>query len=265
VIRPRALALADRLAPLLLAAAVTVTGSSGGHARADDGNDERAEVSASAGAGVAALELVRPTSEGRQRLPSSAFAALDLGLGLHVAREQPVSFEVEVSYRSSLGFGLEVEPLFGLSQRVSARVQRAELTFAPRVRLASSRHAFALAFPVGMMLRSFVPELHQFGLPNYLLAGPQLRVELLAPLGDQVLLRLGPEVQWLALVDHSLREQGACCQGVALGAQASLEAHLGSTLSVALQARESHAFVGQGVRAFNEVERFVTAVVGGRL
>lgn len=248
----------NALAALLLAAT-----SSG--ARADAADDQRAELSARLGAGVASLALVRPTAEGRQRLPSSAFAALDLGVGLHVSRDQPLSFEVDLAYLSSLGLALEVEPLFGLGQQVSVRVQSAELTFAPRVRLGSARHALALAFPVGIMLRSFVPELHQFGLPNYLLAGPELRVELLAPFGDQVLLRIGPEVRWLALVDHSLRDQGACCQGVALGAKGSLEAQLGSTLSVALEAHESHAFVGHGVRAFNEVERFVTAVVGGRL
>ena len=252
---------ARALAALLLATAA----ASAGPARADADDQALAHIGASMGAGVGSLALVRPTAEGRQRLPSSAFAALDLGIGLHVDREEPLSFEVELGYLSSFGFALDVEPLFGLRERVSARVQRAELTFAPRVRLGQSRHALALAFAAGAMLRSLVPELHQFGLPNYLLAGPELRVELIAPLGEQVLVRIGPELQWLALVDRSLRDQGACCQGVALGARGSLAASLGSTFSVALELRESHAFVGQGVRAFSEVERFVTAVVGGRL
>ena len=73
--------------------------------------------------------------------------------------------------------------------------------------------------------RSFVPELHQFGLPNNLIAGPQLRIELVASLGDRVQLRIGPELQWLALVDDSLRDRGACCQGVAIGAQGSPLCH----------------------------------------
>jgi hypothetical protein len=182
-----------------------------------------------------------------------------------VSPEQALSLEAGLVYRSSLAFALEVEPLFGLRERVSVRVQRAELTFAPRVRLGQSRDALALVFAAGWVLRSVVPELHRFELPSYVLSGPQLRVELVAPLGRLVRVRIGPELQWHPIVDRSLRDPGACCQGVAIGAQGSLEASLGETFGIALELRQSNVYVGSGERGFSEVERFAIAAFGGRL
>jgi hypothetical protein len=99
---------------------------------------------------------------------------------------------------------------------------------------------------------------------SYALGGPLLRAELILPLGDPVRLRFGPEAQWIVLVDGSMREEGACCGGIAIGGQGALEASVGPVFRVAFAYRESHAFVPFTWR-FKDVERFLTARIAGEL
>lgn len=225
---------------------------------------ERVRGRAHVGFGMGMLTLSRPTAMGRQSLPRAVFAAVAVEFGLWLRPEQRLSYDLSIAYQSSLGLMLEAEPLFGLDQRVRARNQRAELAFAPVVRLGAAPGAWSLAFPLGFALRSLTPKLHQFGLPDRLLAGPLLRAELRVPLGEGVRLRLAPELVWLAFVDASLRDQGACCQGVAAGGTGALEADVGTSLRVALSYRQAHTFVGKGERAYDDMERFLTAGLTGR-
>jgi hypothetical protein len=99
---------------------------------------------------------------------------------------------------------------------------------------------------------------------EYALGGPQLRAELWLKLGELVRLRIGPEAQWIVLIDGAMRGEGACCQGLAVGGQGLLEASVGPIFRVAFAYRESHAFVPLASR-FEDVERMLTARIAGEL
>jgi hypothetical protein len=218
-----------------------------------------------AGAGIGALGFTRPVAVGRQTLPDTQFAASELFMRAHVNPEEPLSLEGSLVYQSSVGLELELEPLFGLPEQLDVRIQRVELSAAPVVRLGDDPRSPALAFPLGVSFSAFSSGVPQYPIDDYRLAGPHVRVEVWLPLLSWAALRLGPEAQWLLLLDASLRDRGACCQGVAVGGQGSLEAAIGSTLRLALSYRQSHAFVGGGDDRFRDLERFATLRIAGEL
>jgi len=215
--------------------------------------------------GVGSLSFVRPTPAGTQQLPDTPFAASGIELRAQAWREAPLALEVLAAYQTSIGLELQLEPLFALPERVDVRTQRIELGAAPILRLGQGPHAPSLAAPLGLVFRAFLPEQPQPALPEHVLGGPALRVELRLPLGEWVELRAGPEAQWIMLIDSSLRRENACCHGVALGGQASAETSIGSPLRVGLAYRESHAFVPAVDWRFKDVERFLTLRIAGEL
>lgn len=91
------------------------------------------------------------------------------------------------------------------------------------------------------------------------------RAELRLPLGERVDLRVGPEAQWIVIINPALADEGACCQGFAAGGQAAIEASVGPYFSAALAYRQSHAFAPAGAWRFKSVERFLTARIAGEL
>jgi len=120
--------------------------------------------------------------------------------------------------------------------------------------------AGTLAFPIGFALRAFTPEVHEYPVKNYAFGGPQLRAELWLQLGELVRLRLGPEVQWIVLIDGPMRNE----EGIAAGAQGALEATVGPLFRVAFAYRETRSFVPLAPR-FKDVERYLTARIAGEL
>jgi hypothetical protein len=220
---------------------------------------------AAAGLGVGTLAFQRPTPQGLQILPQTPFAAAELLLRVRAWPGQRLSLETLLAYQTSLGLVLQTRPLFALPQNVEARWQRVELSAAPTVRLGAASDAPRLAFPVGLVLRSLFPGVHQFSVPNYRLGGFLLRAELSIALGRFISLRAGPEAQWLVFVEPSLRRAGACCQGVAIGGRAWLEAAVGPALRIALAYGESHAFAPIGEWRFMDIDRCLTARIAGEL
>jgi hypothetical protein len=110
----------------------------------------------------------------------------------------------------------------------------------------------------------FTPQAHQYPLHPFSLGGLMIRPEVIVSLGDRVTLRVGPEVQWLLLFNHSLTREGVCCSGGAMGGQATLQTSLGSVFSLALTYRELRSLVPVAAR-FTDVERVVTARLVGEL
>jgi hypothetical protein len=220
---------------------------------------------AGAGLGVGTLAFQRPTAEGAQKLGQTAFAAAEFVLRVHAWPAKRESLEVLLMYQTSLGLVLQAAPLFALPQNVDVRSQRVELSVAPVLRLGQARNAPALVLPLGFAFRSLFPGVHQFSVPKYGIGGPHLRAEVLVPLGELVSLRIGPEAQWLVVIDRSLKREGACCQGIAVGGQGSLQARVGATIRIVLAYGESHAFVPSGSWRFMDVERFLTARIAGEL
>jgi len=170
-------------------------------------------------------------------------------------------------YQTSIGLRVEQRASFALPYTISARAERGELSVAPIVRLEDGPLAPSLAFPIGLGVRTFWPDVHEPPLLGYSLLGPQLRVELIWPLVESVRLRLGPELQWIIAVDHALRDEGVTSMGGAVGGELSVQVRLGKIFSLDLCYRESHAFASSTNSGpiFNDVERFMTLRLLGEL
>jgi len=216
----------------------------------------------SVGFGVGTRAFVMPTPQGVQELSDSAFPAAEFGGALRLWPQQRLGCDVLLAYQTSLAWRLEQQPLFGLPETIAARSQRVELSVAPRVRLGDARTAPSLAFPVGLGLRSFWPRPKQFPVHDYLLGGPQLRVEFECTLARYLRLRLGPELQWLPMTGGVVASGPG---GWALGGEASLEANFDGPLRVVIAYRETRARVATGTFAFEDTERFITARLNGEL
>jgi hypothetical protein len=223
----------------------------------------RLQLSGGVGAGTIAFE--RPLPRGRQTLVDTAFAATELALQARVWPKERLSLAVLLAYQTSIGLELRFPALFALPEDVPVRLHRVELSAAPAIALGDGKGALGLAFPAGVVFRSLVPEVHQYDLPDYELGGLLLRGELWLELGEWITVRAGPELQWLVLVDSSLRDEGACCQGVALGGQGSIQLNAGPTLRVSLGYRESRAFVPAGNWQYRDAERLLIMRVAGEL
>jgi len=185
---------------------------------------------------------------------------------VHAWPREEFSFTVLLRYQTSLGLTIEERPPFALRNRIDARAERAELSVAPAFRPGSSTTAPALAFPVGFGLRSFWPEVHEMMTPGYTLLGPQLRAELVLPLGDVLALRVGPELQVIIAIDESIRAEGVDRSGLAYGGEAVLRLRLGPVFALELTYRQSHAVVATfwtGRADFEDVERFATGRSSG--
>jgi len=219
------------------------------------------------GAGIGTRSFLRPTLTGPQRLDDALFPALDTGLAVHLWPTESISLGLRLSYQSSLGLELRQPPAFALPNEVAARAERVELSFAPTFRLGDARDSLALAFPIGFGMRTLWPSAHEFPIPGYSLAGPQLRIELIVPFSDALRLRLGPELLWAVALDQTLQDQGVASQAIALGGEASLGVQLGAVLGIELCYRESHGFASttRTSAIFEDVERFATLRLLGSL
>lgn len=227
---------------------------------------ERAlKLRTAAGLGFGTLAYERPVGPGMEVLSEAPFGAAEILIGVHVAPASTLSLDVQLAYQTSFGLALELEPLYALPERVNARYQHGALTVAPVLRLSSAPRALAVALPIGFGMQLFEPTLHQYTLARYSVGGPQLGLELRLPLGEVVSLRLGPEAQWIALINPSLSDAGACCNGFAVGGQGAIEARVGSFFLASLAYREAHAFAPAGAYRFKSIERFLTARIAGEL
>ena len=237
----------------------------------DDESDDFAPAGRSvafrigAGLGAGTLSFKRPSVPRPQRLPESAFAAAALELHLQAYPDDSFSIDFELEYQTSLGFVVQIPMLFALPQNVNARMQHVALSAAPMFRLGDQKGSPTLVFPIGFGFDAFVPEVDEYGVLEYSLGGPFLRAELRADLGESIGVRLGPELQWIVLIDDALRNEQVCCQGVAVGAEGSIEARIGSVLRVSLAYRESHASLPSARYEFSNVTRFLTARIAGAL
>ena len=222
-------------------------------------------VEAGTGLGAGTLSFVRPTATGEQSLENAPFVASELALHVRIQPEAEWSFDLLVAYQTSVGFSVQLEPLFALPERLPVRAQRTELSLAPTLRLGSRPRAPELALPIGAAFRTFSPNVHQYAIADYTLASALLRAELQIHLGEWVDLQAGPEVEWLAVIDASWNHESTCCSGVGFGGQGVFRARVGETLRFAVAYRESHAFAPASSWRFKQIERFLTVRIAGEL
>jgi hypothetical protein len=219
------------------------------------------------GLGFGTRAFERPTTLAGQRLPTAFFPAVELGLRVVAWPERRFSLAVLVRYQSSVGLKVEERPPFALPNEISVRAERGELSAAPTYRFGETKTAPSLAFPLGIGVRTLWPAVHESMTPGYSLIGPMLRAELNLPLGDLLLLRFGPELQWIVAMDRQLHRNGVANQGAAMGGEAMAQVALGPTFALALCYRESHAVASSinGGPIFNDIERFLTLRLSGAL
>lgn len=220
-----------------------------------------------AGVGVGTRSFERPTSDGSQVLQAGLFPAAEVALRLEAWPHARFSFAGLVHVQTSLGLTVQERPLFALPNEVGARAEHLELSAVPSWRLGAESDALALAFPIGFTLRSFQADVRDLPTPSYSLAGPHLRVELVAAFASWLTLRVGPELHWILFLGRQLRDGGTDSQGFALGGEAALRVEVGAGIALEIGYRESHAFagnVGEGA-SFEDVERFATVRLVGSL
>lgn len=236
-------------------------------ARADD-DAPSLTTEITGGMGIGTRSFERPTAAGgTQRLSASAFPAIDLGLKLQGWPERRFALAAVARYQTSVGLHVQEQPDFAPINEVDVRAQHIEVGAVPRFRLAEDPDALAIAFPFGFTVRTFWADVRDLQTPSYTLAGPHLRVEVIAPLGRHVRLRIGPELHALLFVGRDLRDGGTESLGLSLGGEAALRVRLGEVFAAELAYREAHAFVahesdGEG---FEDVERFATLRLVGAL
>jgi hypothetical protein len=209
-----------------------------------------------AGVGWSTRSFQRPSKlGGGQTLDASVIPAVEVGLRVVAWPAGDFSLIFGVHYQTGLGLIITEKPPFALANEVHARSERVEVTIAPSWRVGS----FRLAVPLGGSMRTLWPGVHTLLTPGYSLVGPLARVELSGRLAGPISVSLGPEVQWITLIDAALRAEGVRTQGLAFGAEATLSVELSLVWSLALNYRESHALVssyrGPG---FEDVERYMT-------
>lgn len=214
------------------------------------------------GGGIATRSFQRPgVPLGVQTLTASAVPAAEVGLDVIAWPKESFSLAFALHYRTALGLKVQESPPFALQNETKARSEEIELSVAPGWALGDS---VRLSVPLGAIIRTFWPSVHTLMTPGYSLIGPFARVELNARISGPVVLRLGPEVQWIMLIDRALRDTGVNSQGLAIGAEAALLVELGETWMIGFAYRESHALAStnRGV-TFEDVERYWTLRVSG--
>lgn len=215
------------------------------------------------GGGITTRSFQRPgVPRGVQNLTASAVPAAEVGLDVIAWPQESFSLAFALHYRTALGLKVQESPPFALPNETKARSEEIELSVAPGWAIGGD--AVRLSVPLGAIIRTLWPNVHTLLTPGYSLIGPFARVELSARISGPVVLRLGPEVQWIMLIDRALRDTGVNSQGLALGVEAALLVELGDTWMVGVAYRESHALAStdRGV-TFEDVERYWTLRVSG--
>jgi hypothetical protein len=216
--------------------------------------------------GVGSRDFDVPVDGVVQQTRTGLFPALGVGFALDHAASDDVSLGLLVRYQTSVAHGIVERHTAGSDHPLNVRSHRLELGVVPSVRL-DGEGRWALAATAGYSVRSFRPEAHHLITPAYGLGGPHLRVELkLAPFGELIRLRVGPEVHWIVQVGDDLLARGIADRGLGLGGEAALELAVGGrwTVHVAYVEMRSWADSSQS-RSFVDVARFLTAGLAGTL
>lgn len=226
-------------------------------------DDGAISVDVAGGVGVGTLRMDLPQGTGHRVLPETAFAAAGVSLAVHIAPKSNLSVRVGLAYQTSLGFKLQLEPLFGLPEQVHVRFQHFEGHVAPVLNIAQT--GIYLAVPLGFAFNAFAPLEHQYDLKQLVVGGPFAGLELSTALGSQVDGLIGADLRWLALINSALRDAGSTSSGIGIGVRAALRAHIGSSMYAELAYREFSAFAPASSPRYRQKERFLTVRLGGKL
>jgi hypothetical protein len=213
-----------------------------------------------AGVGWSSRSFQRPTSMGKQVMPNAFVPALEVGLRLFAWPEADFGLTFELNYQTGLGLVVHEAPPFAAVNDVPVRSEHVQLSIAPSWRLGPVR----LNIPLGAAMRTLWPGIHTSMTPGYSLFGPFARLELLVPILSQLVLRLGPELQWIVSIDQLIKQEGVNSHGFAVGGEGDLSFAFTPNWALGLHYRESHALVGSNSSvSFTDVERYMTLRILG--
>ncbi|HKU43703.1 MAG TPA: hypothetical protein VJR89_36340 [Polyangiales bacterium] len=204
-------------------------------ARAES-QDPELRVRVVVGAGVGRLNFDWPAEGQMRSVQTGAFAAIDLGIGFGVAFTRVFSLGPQLEYQSSLGSQLEETHIAGASDTLRVRAGRFAGLLATEFRVGVVRIGPAL----GYGWRSLRPEVHHLLTPSYSLHGPLGRLALRFALGDQLAIRIAPELQYL-MIGEALEELGLHGSGLSFGGELAFELRIAQTIALEVAARDAHA------------------------
>ena len=218
---------------------------------------------AGAGIGMRALDLPRDGVVSQTR--TGVFPALDLEFALNYRPSEAFGLGLRARYQTSLGLQIVERHSDGSGHQQALRSHRLELALTPSYRL-DARGLWVLGAALGYGLCDLRPEVH-LQTPGYGLGGPFLRVELQIPLGTEHLrLRLGPELQWIAVVGEQLRDEGFASHGLGIGGAAALQVVISDRWLVEATYNELRAWLDSPqAESLQDVTRFITARLSGTL
>ena len=219
-----------------------------------------------AGVGVGSRAVEWATPGDPATVETGMFAAVEIGLRVALAPSQSFSIGPQFTYQTTLNHEVTEKHVDGEPTTLGIRSHRFEGVLAATIRFGSS-HDWYIAPALGYGVRSLRAEIHHLLTPSYSLGGPLGRVTLRVPFGDDVGLRIGPEVQWLS-VGAALQELNVESSGIGLGLDAAIEIAIAKRLSLEFTFREAHAILSSSERqgaSASDAERFITARLVGEI
>lgn len=222
-------------------------------------------VEFSGGLGGGTFRADIPKDTGHLALADSAFAAASAQVRVDVAPHSTLFGQVRLDYHTSLGLKVRMQPLFGLPESIRIRYQHFSIAVAPGLNLTDGERPVRLTLPLGYSLTALTPVEHQYPLKQLVLAGPEAGLELQAPLGERVTVRVGPGARLILVMNNALTDEGAKAPGLGLGGTVEVTAHISDVIHAGLAYREFHTMAPGSDSRYRSRERFLTARLGGEL
>ena len=232
----------------------------------DDAQARSLRLQASIGGGIGMRGFRRPVfNESSQVLPDQLFPVADLGLRAVLWPDAKLSLAITLQLQTSV-FGFKIKDSQPLTDApvVDARADRLELLVAPSLRLGDGPDSLRVALGVGGALRSLWHRRHELNIPRYSLVGALVRPQLWLPLGAMYL-RVGPEFQFIFMMDEALIDQGAAGTALCVGVDLTVGLRINELFALEAAYRESYTRGAGEPVDLEESERHVTARLVGTL
>jgi hypothetical protein len=188
-----------------------------------------------AGLGAAARSLSMPSLEGARHLTTLVHPALEVTLRGEAVLAPHALLSLDARYRTSLGLDIEETPLGGVARTTPLRVHTFGAGLVPAWRFAVSDDSAALGLYLGWSVQAVSAAVAPT-IPTHTLHGPELGIELRAPLArSAVVFALRPSVAIWPWATERLRDQGRLSgPGLAFGLDAGVDIRLTDAFVLAL-------------------------------
>lgn len=202
-----------------------------------------------------------PTDTGTHNLPLAMFPAYGIQAEVNeLTHTGGVKPGVRLSYRSSIGYSIAETPPSGQKVSSPARNHELMLDAVANINFGDSLRAVSLPLSLGWAWNNTRTDV-SITWPRYTLSGAHLRAMLRIPFGGgDVVLTLGPDVEYIVQTSNSLQQLGIKPSGLAFGGEAQLFVQLTKRFALHALLREAHASVSSArvSTPLKDVQRFIT-------